>query len=163
MDVQNALDAGICCLGVPCCDQETLGPEQPRALDPYGPNGSRPLDLVNGSTWIWDITSPHIRIPKRDPKEAQMGPKWVPNKNGSSNGTQMVSKSYSQPGPSLVQVGLVPRPGPLASGQVPCWDRKKSIPTSPRWKWAQNIGFGKLGVINWQRSLPSGLKMKKSY
>ena len=32
----------------------------------------------------------------------------------------------------------------------------------PRWKWAKNIGLGALGVTNWQKLLPSGLKIQAS-
>ena len=37
---------------------------------------------------------------------------------------------------------------------------KANVPTSPGWIWGKNMGFGKLGVINSQKRLPSGLKIE---
>ena len=38
--------------------------------------------------------------------------------------------------------------------------QKVNVPTSPGWIWAKNMGLGKLGVINSQKFLPSGLKLQ---
>ena len=39
-------------------------------------------------------------------------------------------------------------------------NQKANVPTSPRWIWAKNMGLGTFGFINWQKFLPSGLKIQ---
>ena len=52
----------------------------------------------------------------------------------------------------------------FAPGKYQCQfleNQKVNVPTSPGWIWPKNMGLGKLGVINSQKRLPSGLKIEE--
>ena len=70
------------------------------------------------------------------PNRPRMGPKWAPSR------FRCPLKGAQEPGCHFLE------------------KQKVNVPTSPGWIWPKNMGLGKLGVINLQKFLPSGLKIE---
>ena len=113
--------------------------------------------------------APHVDFYKLIDLEISCQGPWLKKSEGS------YASSY---GPGRFCGFLTPHTGPiLDQGRGPSWTRHGAHPglsldqargsawtrlgpTSSGWKWAKNIGLGALGVTNWQKLLPSGLKIQ---